>query len=60
MSPMARDKITFGCKPCATANEEEEAAIMKQWIGTASASLEARELLRQQPKGGEAALLEEC
>ena len=47
MSPMARDGITVGCKPCAAANEQEEAARMKQ-------NLEARELLRQQPRGGEA------
>ena len=47
MSPVAKDGITVGCKPCAAAIEEEEAAIMKQ-------SLEAREQLRQQPSGGEA------
>ena len=47
MSPVAKDGITVGCKPCAAAIEEEEAAILKQ-------SLEAREQLRQQPSGGEA------
>ena len=47
LSPKARDGITIGCKACVAANEQEEAAIMKQ-------SLEAREQLRQQPRGGEA------
>ena len=53
LSPMARDGITVGCKPCVAANEKEEADRMKQETRTASASLEARELLRQQPTGGE-------
>ena len=44
MSPVARDRITFGCKPCVAANEKEEAR----------AQAEARELLRQQPRGEEA------
>ena len=38
LSPVARGGVTVGCKPCAAANEQEE----------------ARELLRQQPRGGEA------
>ena len=38
MSPVAPDSRSVGCKPCAAANEQEE----------------ARELLRQQPRGGEA------
>ena len=46
-SPVARDGVNLGCKACVAANEQEEAAIMKQ-------SLEARELLRQQLRGGEA------